>query len=134
MTCISAGEKKKGGRKNPFLPKGEARPDSSYGNLSEIIALDIFASRRRRLYHLRSRWWVSQLTSVVFKKRGGWGCGGGRVHTHTRTHTRLHVSWIPLTLNSASTSEDRAAVFYLAAAALQSYQRGNPRRTSHTFS
>lgn len=41
------------------------------------------------------------------------------------THTHLHVSWIPLTLTSASTSEDRAAAFYLARAVmLQSYCRG----------
>lgn len=47
--------------------------------------------------------------------------------THKRTHPHLHVSWIPVTLTSASTSEDRTAAFYLArAVVLQSYRRGKP--------
>lgn len=125
MTCISA-EKKKAGKKTLFSAKGEARPDSLYGNLSEIVALDIFTLRGRLLYHLRSRWWVSQLTPVVFKKKRGEKRGGA----HTRAFVSLGSHW-----PSPHRLPPRTAVFYLAGAAtLQSYQRGNLRGMSNSFS
>lgn len=101
MTCILVGEKKN------FSPQRWSKTRLIVQQPEwNRCARYFFTLRRRHLYHLRSRWWASQLTLVAFKKR----VGRRRRHTnaHKRTFMSLGSRW-PST--SASASEDRAAAF-----------------------